>query len=628
MATELTPIITYMTLDLATTNNFDFVKAVQGDHETRYIYITLLNDSVPYELNCESIILRGTKPDGTGVFNYCNLSENGEVIVELTGQLLAVSGIGKYEIALYGQAEVNEEVDALTTFPFRIVVDKANIDTEVITSTNEFKAITEIMGNAETLKKSMDTIQEAKTSALQSKEAAALSAENAANSAGNASISEINAKASEQASKKSETNAASSASNALTNAAEAANKANDAAQSADTAAQKSEDALNYAIEAESYAQGGTGMRENEDIDNAKYYYQQSKSISESFAGALRPMGTVTFANLPVLASAVEGDMYNVSDQFTTTVSFKEGSGNIIPAGANIYKTADGYWDVLAGSPVTGVKGNAENTYHRGNVNLTPANLGITIVNNTADANKTVKSAGTCTGNSATATKLATARTIALTGSVTGSGKFDGSGNLSITTATNHTHNYLPLSGGTLTGTLGTPNLCCNSVHLGNGTNSSNVYLSGANGNSNTATGRLACPSFFNIQCPRLQIRDYADNAWAGISASSFTTQGNSSKMLKNNIKDITDERAKQILDVKVVTFDYKEGIVTEDHRYDRTGVIAEDTESICPEVINYDNNNPSGVQYDRFIPYLIKMVQMQQEEIEQLKSRLENLQTN
>ena len=43
------------------------------------------------------------------------------------------------------------------------------------------------------------------------------------------------------------------------------------------------------------------------------------------------------------------------------------------------------------------------------------------------------------GNSATATKLATARTISLTGSVTGSGTFDGSGNLSIATTTNHTH---------------------------------------------------------------------------------------------------------------------------------------------------------------------------------------------
>lgn len=48
--------------------------------------------------------------------------------------------------------------------------------------------------------------------------------------------------------------------------------------------------------------------------------------------------------------------------------------------------------------------------------------------------------GNISGNSDTATKLATARTIALTGSVTGSATFDGSENISISTATNHTHN--------------------------------------------------------------------------------------------------------------------------------------------------------------------------------------------
>jgi hypothetical protein len=52
-----------------------------------------------------------------------------------------------------------------------------------------------------------------------------------------------------------------------------------------------------------------------------------------------------------------------------------------------------------------------------------------------------------------AAKLKNARTISLTGSVTGSGSFDGSGNLSIATTTNHSHSYLPLSGGTMTGPI-------------------------------------------------------------------------------------------------------------------------------------------------------------------------------
>lgn len=62
------------------------------------------------------------------------------------------------------------------------------------------------------------------------------------------------------------------------------------------------------------------------------------------------------------------------------------------------------------------------------------------------------------GNATSATKLQTARTIALTGSVTGSGTFDGSGNLSITTTTNHNHdnNYVKKSGDTMTGDLTAP----------------------------------------------------------------------------------------------------------------------------------------------------------------------------
>lgn len=147
-----------------------------------------------------------------------------------------------------------------------------------------------------------------------------------------------------------------------------------------------------AIKSQSYAVGGTASRQNEDIDNARYYYEQAKSISESFSGALKPMGTVTFDNLPSLSNVTEGDMYNVSDQFTTTSSFKEGSGNTIPAGSNVYKTSDGFWDVLAGSPVTGIKGSSETSYRRGNVNITASNIGLGNVNNTSDADKPISTA--------------------------------------------------------------------------------------------------------------------------------------------------------------------------------------------------------------------------------------------
>lgn len=116
-----------------------------------------------------------------------------------------------------------------------------------------------------------------------------------------------------------------------------------------------------ATKSQSYAVGGTASRQNEDIDNARYYYEQAKSISESFSGALVPMGTVAFEDLPSLEDAVAGWMYNISNEFVTTDDFKEGAGHTIPLGANIFKTVDNFWDLLSGSSsdliVDSVEGN-------------------------------------------------------------------------------------------------------------------------------------------------------------------------------------------------------------------------------------------------------------------------------
>lgn len=90
---------------------------------------------------------------------------------------------------------------------------------------------------------------------------------------------------------------------------------------------------------------------------------------------MQPHGTVAFADLPALADVSTGWMFNISEEFTTTDDFKEGAGNVIPAGANIYKTSDEKWDVLAGTPVTGIKGANEDSFRRGNVVLTAENVG-------------------------------------------------------------------------------------------------------------------------------------------------------------------------------------------------------------------------------------------------------------
>lgn len=110
--------------------------------------------------------------------------------------------------------------------------------------------------------------------------------------------------------------------------------------------------------------------------------------------------------------------------------------------------------------------------------------------------------------------------------------------------------------------------------------------------------------------------------WSHLSTSS-------SRKYKENIKKMTEDIANKILDVEIVTFDYKDGVIEEkwEKQYGRTGVIAEEVESLFPEVINYvtdENGNKvaDSVFYTHFIPYLMKKIQMQQKEIDILKSEI------
>lgn len=211
--------------------------------------------------------------------------------------------------------------------------------------------------------------------------ASANSASTASTKASEAATSASSASASATKSATSESNASKSASSAATSESTASTKASEAAQSATAAGNSASTATSKAVAASTSASNAATSEAN-----AKKYYEQTKAISESFSGALRPMGTVTFANLLSVGSASAGDMYNISDEFVTTSDFVEGAGITEPAGSNVYKTVAGKWDVLSGSPVTGVKGANEKTFRRGNVNITCANIGALATNGDSKSN--------------------------------------------------------------------------------------------------------------------------------------------------------------------------------------------------------------------------------------------------
>lgn len=59
------------------------------------------------------------------------------------------------------------------------------------------------------------------------------------------------------------------------------------------------------------------------------------AINAKLGSVYKPKGSITFSQLPNLTSDNEGNVYNITDAFTTTANFVEGAGKDYPAGTNV-----------------------------------------------------------------------------------------------------------------------------------------------------------------------------------------------------------------------------------------------------------------------------------------------------
>ena len=442
--------ITEITLKLRDEEINYLVSAKQGDRATRYVYAKIQSDDgTEYTIpdNCIAIV-NIKKPDKHFCYNECKI-ENNRVIIKLTNQALAAAGTAHADIELRNE----QNALILSTQSFGIEIEQSMRNENAILSSNELTALEskvqkyiddliktkeEVLKveeavkiaeearkqaetdrvNAESNRRANEAARQQSESDRQANEAARQQAEDGrqANEAARQQ-SESNRQAKEATRQQAEDNRQEK--EMQRQQAEDDRKAKEATrqqaeddrQAKETARQQSENDRQEKETARKTAETQreqlfkeykTVMNDNTDVaknsassaktsaDSAKNYYEQAKGISETLSGALRPMGTVAFVNLPALSATKSGNMYNISDQFLTTVDFKEGAGNVIPAGANVYKTEDGKWDVLAGTPVTGVKGSAETVYRQGNVNITAESVGAVPVGGNAGSATTVQ----------------------------------------------------------------------------------------------------------------------------------------------------------------------------------------------------------------------------------------------
>lgn len=115
----------------------------------------------------------------------------------------------------------------------------------------------------------------------------------------------------------------------------------------------------------------------------------------------------------------------------------------------------------------------------------------------------------------------------------------------------------------------------------------------------------------------------------------------SSKKYKKKIKTLTDEEAKKILELRPVTYDFKD----EAKGVNMRGFIAEEVDEVIPELVKHTKDYPNPIvtidedgkevvqeqkdevslDYTMMIPYLTKMVQLQQKQIDDQQKQINDL---
>lgn len=109
----------------------------QYDKNIREIIVTVTDNGKPYLIDTTiTPRVKFKKNDNTFGMNDCEILNNGNIKIEITEQMTAVSGISDYELVLF---DVNTD-KILHTMNFVINVRKSVCSDDEITSTNEFKS--------------------------------------------------------------------------------------------------------------------------------------------------------------------------------------------------------------------------------------------------------------------------------------------------------------------------------------------------------------------------------------------------------------------------------------------------------------------------------------------------------
>jgi hypothetical protein len=135
----------------------------------------------------------------------------------------------------------------------------------------------------------------------------------------------------------------------------------------------------------------------------------------------------------------------------------------------------------------------------------------------------------------------------------------------------------------------------------------------------------------NIRIPKAYTDTTSSSANLNIASGGVLARStSSSKRYKKDIKDIEDKDLdpNHLYDARVVQFKYRDDYLAEtDQRFNKdvVGFIVEELENVYPIAIDYVDEQPEDWSARYLIPPMLKLIQDQHKEIEELKARIESL---
>ena len=143
------------------------INAKQYDKKSRFLSVVCYYRGEIYHLNAgeHSAYIRYKKSDNHSVFNFCDINKKGEVIVELTEQMLAVAGRCWVDVVIHENVNLVTDISinadgtlnfdnvnkngVISTMTFIVDVYESAIDNREIESSHEYNKLNELIAKAE-----------------------------------------------------------------------------------------------------------------------------------------------------------------------------------------------------------------------------------------------------------------------------------------------------------------------------------------------------------------------------------------------------------------------------------------------------------------------------------------------